>query len=63
MYLAALFLQRVSLVYTGTIGIVIGVIFGDLAVRCLDCGKPLTVGRLPDIPRFCPNCGKRLKEE
>ena len=40
-----------------------GLIFGFLYVRCPDCGKALIVGRAPGIPKFCPNCGKQLKEE
>lgn len=61
--LSALFLQRMWPVYVGTAVVVIAVIFGDLTLRCPACGKPLTVRNIPDVPRFCPNCGERLKED
>lgn len=61
--LTVLFRQRMALIWAGVVMIVIAVIVADLTVRCPACGKPLTVGRWPGIPRFCPNCGERLKEE
>ena len=40
-----------------------GLIFGFVTIRCPDCGAGLTVGRTPAIPKFCPHCGKQLREE
>ena len=47
----------------GIISFVGGLIFGLLMIRCPDCGKTLVVGRTPGIPKFCPHCGKQLKED
>ena len=50
----------------GTVGMIAvfgGLGFGFLTVRCPDCGKALIKGRVPGIPKFCPHCGKQLREE
>ena len=50
----------------GAVGVVAtfgGLIFGFYMIRCPDCKKGLTVGRSPGIPKFCPHCGKQLKED
>lgn len=50
----------------GVVGVVAafgGLIFGFYMIRCPDCKKGLTVGRSPGIPKFCPHCGKQLKED
>ena len=61
--LSALFLRTMTPIWVGTIMIVLSFLFADVLLRCPACGKPLSVNRVPNIPRFCPNCGERLREE
>lgn len=45
----------------GIVGILGGLCFGFLKIRCPECGKSLTQGRMPGVPAFCPYCGRQLK--
>ena len=61
--LSALFVRRMTSIYVGVIVVVIAMLFAGVLLRCPVCGKPLSEKRIPNIPRFCPNCGKQLREE
>lgn len=47
---------------TGAVGIVGGLIFGYLYVRCPACGTSLMLGgRVPThLPKHCPECGAAI---
>lgn len=47
----------------GLVVMFVGLLFGVLFVRCPHCGVPLTRGRLPSVPDYCPYCGEKLKKE
>lgn len=45
------------------ISFVSGLAFGYTSIRCPDCGEMLLIGRMPGVPRVCPGCGKKLRED
>lgn len=47
---------------TGIIGVVAGLVWGCLYVRCPGCGASLMLGgRVPNhLPKHCPECGRTV---
>lgn len=52
-----------TLGWVGIIGVVGGLIFGYSKIRCPYCGAMLLIGRLPGVPRVCPECGEKLRDD
>ena len=52
-----------TLGWVGIIGVVGGLIFGYTKIRCPYCGIMLLIGRLPGVPRVCPECGEKLRDD
>jgi len=55
-----------NLYILGWIAIIVfvgGLIFGYSQIRCPYCGAMLLIGRIPGVPRVCPECGEKLRDD
>lgn len=65
----AMILSRIyepAMYILGWIAIIVfvgGLIFGYSQIRCPYCGAMLLIGRIPGVPRVCPECGEKLRDD